>query len=171
MSLTTAQVQLTVAANLAGTLNTGTATAGLPLTVSTALGAALASGAGLADVGWWDLRTLAASSNENIDFAGTLHDPFGNTINFARIKVLVIAAAAGNTNNVVIGGGTTTFALFGGLTHTTAVRPGGCVMWMTSTADATGYAVTAGSADLLQIANSGSGTSVQYTIAALGVST
>lgn len=171
MALSTATVSISLAAVLAGALNTGASGANLAITVPSALGSALAAGAGLADVGWWDLRTLAASTSETIDFAGTLKDPFGATVTFARIKVLMIAAAAGNTNNVVIGGGSTTLAgLFGATTHTTVIRPGGAVMWMTATTDSTGYPVSAGSSDLLQIANSSSGTSVQYTIAALGVS-
>lgn len=172
MSLTNAQVSLSISASLGNTLNVGTANALLSSTYSTALGAALASGAGLADVGWWDRRTLTASSSENIDLAGTLHDPFGNTVTFARIKVLLVAALATNTNNVVVGGGGTTFTgLFGATTHTTIIRPGMAVVWMTNTTDATGYPVSSGSTDLLGIANSTSGSSVIYDIAVLGVST
>jgi hypothetical protein len=173
MALSTAQVSLNIAANLASSPSVGSATATLAPagSYSTALGATLAAGAGLANVGWWSTRTLTASANETIDFAGTLLDPFGATVTFARLKVLVIAADAGNVNNVVIGGGATTLALFGATTHTTPVRPGGVVMWMTGTADATGYAVASGSADLLQIANSAGTTSVAYTIVALGVAT
>lgn len=172
MSLSSAQVSMSVSAVLAGALNTGSSNANIATTVSTSVGAALAAGAGLADVGWWDLRTLTASASENIDFAGTLKDPFGVTVTFARLKMLMIAAAAANTNNVVVGGGGTTLTgLFGATTHTTIIRPGGAVLWLTSTSDSTGYAVGAGSSDLLGIANSSSGTSVVYTIVALGVST
>jgi hypothetical protein len=172
MPLTTAQISLNVVANQASAPTVGAASATLSPAgaYSTALAATLAAGAGLADRGWWSTRTLTASSNETIDFAGVLVDPFGATVSFARLKALVIAADAGNTNNVLIGGGATTLALFGATTHTTTVRPGGVVMWMTGTADATGYVVTASSADLLQIANSAGTTSVVYTIIALGVS-
>jgi hypothetical protein len=163
---------MSVAATLTGSLNAGSANAVLSNTVSTAVGSALAAGAGLADVGWWDKRTLAASTAETIDFAGTLHDPFGGTINFARLKVLMIAADLGNTNNVVVGaGGTTLTGLFGATTHSTNIRPGGAVLWLTGTTDSTGYPVSSGTTDLLSIANSSSGTSVIYTIVALGVST
>ena len=172
MALVTAQVSLSIAANLAGVLNVGSSAASLSSVYSTALGASLSAGAGLADVGWWDLRTLTASSSETLDFAGTLTDPFGVTVSFARIKVLIIAAAGANANNVVIGGGATTMTgLFGATTHTLPVRPGGTAMWLTGTADSTGYAVTAGTADLLAVANSGSGTPVTYAVAAIGVST
>jgi hypothetical protein len=172
MSLTSAQISLNIAANQASSPTVGAATATLAPagSYSTALASTLAAGAGLCDRGWWSTRTLTASSNENIDFAGTLTDPFGAIVTFARIKALIIAADAANTNNVVIGGGSTTLVLFGATTHTTPVRPGGVVMWMTGTADATGYVVASGSADLLQIANSAGSTSVSYTIIALGVS-
>jgi len=172
MSLTTAQVGVSLSAALAGVLNTGTSTANLSSSVSTAVGAALTAGAGLADVGWWDKRTLGASANETIDFAGTLKDPFGVTVTLARIKVLMIAADGGNTNNLTIGGGATTWTgLMGATTHTTTLRPGGAALWMTATADSVGYVVTAGTGDLLQIANAAGTTSVIYTIAVLGVST
>jgi hypothetical protein len=173
MPLTTAQISLNVVANQASSPTVGAAAATLSPAgaYSTALAATLAAGAGLADTGWWSTRTLTASANETIDFAGTLVDPFGATVTFARLKALVIAANASNINNVVIGGGATTMTtLFGATTHTTPCRPGGVVMWMTGTADATGYTLTSGSSDLLQIANSGGTTSVVYTIIALGVS-
>mgnify|MGYP000184442162 CR=1 FL=1 len=41
---------------------------------------------------------------------------------------------------------------------------------MAGAADATGYTVTATTADLLRIANSGAGTTVDYTIVVVGTS-
>ncbi|MGH3573600.1 MAG: hypothetical protein ACRDUW_17555, partial [Pseudonocardiaceae bacterium] len=163
---------LTIAAQLAGALNAGTSNAAIASTYSTALGATLASGAGLSDRAWWDHRTLAASASENLDLAGVLVDPFGVLASFARIKVLVVNADAANTNNVVVGGAgsNTLLGLFGAATHTAIVRPGTTLAWVTGTADATGYPVVSGTGDLLQIANSGAGTSVSYSVAVIGVS-
>jgi hypothetical protein len=165
-----ATVALAVNAHVGNTLTLGTSAADF----SGSYGAALTdgAGAGLANRIYWATRTLTASSTETLDFAGTLLDQFGAAITFARLKVLVVSAAAANTNNVVIGGGATTFTgLFGATTHTVALRPGTVAMWCAGVADATAYAVTAGSTDLLQVANSAAGTSVSYDVVIIGTAT
>jgi hypothetical protein len=156
--------------NIANTLTLGGSSANL----STNNGLALTSGvaAGMADKTYWAYRTLTASSSETLDLAGVLLDPFGVAITFARVKVLLIAADAANTNNVVVGGGATTLTgIFGATTHTAVIRPGAALAWVTGAADATGYAVTAGTGDLLQVANSGAGTPVSYSVIVIGTST
>ncbi|MFD6415999.1 hypothetical protein [Streptomyces sp. NPDC060194] len=129
------------------------------------------TGAGRADRVFSDRRTLAASATEDLDLAGTLVDAFGAAVTFARIKGLVIAAAAGNTNNVVIGAAATNpWATLLGATHTATIRPGGFLAIGTGVADATGYAVTASTGDLLKVANSAGGTGVTYDIHIIGCS-
>lgn len=167
MALSTV-ASLSVSANIANTLNLGASSANL----ASPFGLSLIDGtaAGQANTAFWDHRTLTASSSESLDLAGVLTNPFGSTITFARVKLLVVSADASNTNNVVVGGaGSNTFStIFGGATHTATVRPGCTLMWMTGSADATGYTVTAGTGDILQIANSSSGTSVSYSIIIIG---
>ena len=82
--------------------------------------------------------------------------------------LLLIRAAAGNTNNVVVGGAASNQFVtpFGAGAHTLTVRPGGMLLMVAN--DATGYAVTAGTGDLLRIANSSSGSAVTYDIVLLG---
>lgn len=127
--------------------------------------------AGQADKLWFDERTLAASATEDLDLAGVLVDEFGATVTLARIKGLVVAAAAGNTNNVVVGAAAANpWAALLGATGTVTVRPGACVAACVSEGDATGYAVTAGTGDLLKVANSAGGTSVTYQIIVIGAS-
>ncbi len=127
--------------------------------------------AGKADLRFADTRTLAASATEDLDLAGVLVDSFGATLTFARIKGLVIAASSANTNNVVVGGAAANaWAALLGATGTLTLRPGASVALMTGSADSTAYAVTAGTADLLKIANSGAGTSVSYDIVIIGTS-
>jgi hypothetical protein len=130
------------------------------------------TGAGQADLVYWAERTLTASSSEDLDLAGVLTDAYGNTLTFARIKALVVFAAAANTNNVVVGnaGSNGLAGLFGSLTHTAVVRPGAFVAWGCGSADATGYVVTASTADLLHVANSAGSTSVTYDVVVLGCS-
>lgn len=126
-------------------------------------------GAGEADTIWSDERTLAASGTEDLDLAGSLTDPFGATITLATVKGLIIAADSGNTNNVVLGGASSNgwVTWVGAATDKVVVRPGGLLALFAP--DATAYAVTADTADLLHVANSGSGTSVKYQIIVIGV--
>jgi hypothetical protein len=162
-------IQLAVAASITGVPAVGSSQAALNLQPGVALTSG--TGAGQAGIAWWTSSTLGASATETWDFAGTLRDLLNNLVTLARIKALIVSAAAGNTNNVVVGGGATTLAtLFGATTHTTPVRPGGTVAWFVGSNDATGYVVTGGTADLLQIGNSGAGSTVGYTIAAIGCS-
>jgi hypothetical protein len=156
-------------AELSTALDLGTGKAPQALSRSMSLGNG--TGAGKADRVFSDRRTLAASANEDLDLAGVLLDAFGSAITFARIKGLIIAAAAGNTNNVVVGNSTSNaWATLLGATSTVTLRPGAFFAVGTGTADPTGYAVTAGTGDLLRITNSGAGTSVTYDLHLIGAS-
>jgi hypothetical protein len=118
------------------------------------------------DVLFSDGRTLAASASEDLDLRGTLTDAFGAVVNFAEIVMIYVEALDTNTNNVVIGGAASNQFIgpFGAGTHTIALAPGD-VFCITNKA---GWAVTAGTGDLLKIANSGAGTSVKYNIVLVG---
>ncbi len=115
-----------------------------------------------------DTRTLAASANEDLDLAGGLTDAIGQVITLARVRGLLVRASPANTNNVIVGGAPANgwFTAFGGAAHTVTVRPGGLLLL--GARDATGYAVTGSTGDLLRIANSSSGTAVTYDIVILG---
>lgn len=113
-----------------------------------------------------DTRTLSASATEDLDLSGVLTSAFGATITAAEIVLIYVAAASGNTNNVNVtrpasNGFIGPFLAAGdGL----AVRPGEYVPLVSQS----GWAVTAGTGDLLTITNSGSGTSVTYDIVIVG---
>lgn len=126
------------------------------------------TGADQANMIWMDQRTLTASSTEDLDLYGGLTNSFGTTINFTSIKGILIYAAAANTNDVVVGGdGSAAFVNWvSDATDKIVVKPGGLFALINSNAN--GYAVTATTADILQIANSSSGTSVTYDIILLG---
>jgi hypothetical protein len=170
MALSTT-VGLSVVANVVNTLTLGASTASL----ASSFGTSFADGAaaGQANRAYWATRTLTASTSETLDLAGSLTDPFGATITLARLKVLVVSADAANTNNVLVGGASSNAvaSLFSAVNDVAIVRPGSTLAWIAGAADATGYAVTAATGDLLQIANSGAGTSVTYTIIAIGAAT
>ncbi|AZM46570.1 hypothetical protein DMB38_12775 [Streptomyces sp. WAC 06738] len=127
--------------------------------------------AGQADKVFHDRRTLTASATEDLDLAGVLLDAFGGTITFVKIKGLFVAAAAGNTNSVVIGAAAATpWAALLNSTGTLTLRPGASFGAFAGAADAAGYAVGAGTADLLKVANSGAGSSVTYDVVIVGTS-
>lgn len=128
----------------------------------------LASGTanGQADLFFADTRTLAASASEDLDLAGGLTDAFGSTLTHVEIVGVMISALAANTNNVLVGGAASNAwgAIFGATNDILVLKPGASLLLMCDT----GYAVTAGTGDLLKIANSGSGTGVTYTIVLIG---
>lgn len=133
----------------------------------------LASGtaAGQGDLLWSDQRTLSASASEDLDLAGVLADAFGSTVTFVRVKGLYVSAAAGNTNSVVVGAASSNaWATLLNAAGTVTLRPGGFFLAGTGVADATGWAVTAGTGDMLTVTNSSSGSSVTYDIVIIGAS-
>lgn len=130
------------------------------------------TGAGQADLVFSDTRTIAASSNDDLDLAGGLTDAHGATLTFARVKALIVTASASNTNTVVVGGdATNTFLTWVSAEGDSVVlRPGACLALFAGQADATGYAVTASTGDLLRITNGSSGSTVDYDIVIIGAS-
>jgi len=164
--LNSAQVSAVIKADLANVVDLGTVMNSVSWSPSYSFGDG--TGADQAKIVFTDERTLAASANESLDLAGGLTDAFGQAITFTKIKAIAIKAAAGNTNNVEVGGAASNaFLLFKDATDVLPVRPGGMALIVAP--DAAGIAVTAGTGDLLKVANSGGGTGVTYQIAILGV--
>jgi hypothetical protein len=130
----------------------------------------LTNGTGIdqANMIWADQRTISASGVDNLDLYGGLSNAFGSTINFTSIKGIIIVAASTNTNDVLIGGDDSAAFVgwVGASTDTIVVKPGG--MFALVNPASNGYTVTNTTADVLQIANSSSGSSVVYDIILLG---
>lgn len=116
-----------------------------------------------------DTRTLTASATETIDLSGSLTDKVCDLISATAIKALIIRSHAANTNDVVFGPNSTNGFVtpFNAAADRVRVKPGGLAILVAP--DSTGYAVTAGTADLLFIQNGGAGTSVTYDIIFAGV--
>jgi hypothetical protein len=104
----------------------------------------------------YDTRTLAASASEDLDLAGAF-------ANFTKVHAIYVFATSANTNNVVVGGASAN-SFVAPFTGTVTVGPGGENL-VTSKA---GWTVTAGTGDLLKIANSNSGSAVTYDIVVAG---
>jgi hypothetical protein len=127
------------------------------------------TGAGQADQIFTDRRTLPAGTSEDLDLAGTLINALGDVITFARVKGIIVIADGTNPNNLVVGNAATNpfVGPFGSAVHTHSVRPGGFYAW--GCTDATGYVVTATTADLLRIL-AGAGGNHIYDIVIVGAS-
>jgi len=125
------------------------------------------AGASKSEALWHDQRTIAASGNEDIDLAGWLTDMFGTTLTFTKLKAIVVYASTDNTNNVEVtrkGTNGVPFMLAAG--DGMAIKPGGLFALIDPSSG--GYTVTAGSGDLINIANSAGSTSVTYDIILIG---
>lgn len=131
----------------------------------------VANGVGInqANAVYVDDFSIAASGTLAIDLSGTLEDAHGNAIAFTAIKEIYIKASEDNTNNIVVGnGGVNSFlGPFGAAAHTIALKPD-AVFHVSEGYSADGWAVTAGTGDILQLANSGAGTAVAGTIVIVG---
>lgn len=163
------QVDITARAQgvLAGSSDLGTPTFSFDLKDLTQLEPG--TGAGNADLLFSDERTIAASGAEDLDLAGVLTSPLGATLTFAKVKAILIVADAGNTNSVQVGGdGSAAFlGPFANSSDILTIPPGGSVLLVHPGA---GWTVTATTADLLQVANSSSGTGVTYKVIIIGTS-
>lgn len=119
-----------------------------------------------ADVLYRATRQLAASANENLDLAGVLTNAFGAVVNAAEIVALLIEADAANVNNVAFGPAAVSGFVgpFNAAADRLTVRPGDFHLLTCRT----GWTVGAGATDIINVANSGAGSVVNYTLTLIG---
>lgn len=111
------------------------------------------TGAGQVDALYSKRLTIADSGTPtDIDLAGALTDPFGDTVTFAEAHVLYVRNNS-TANLLSIGGDAAAVStLFGNANDIVKLRPGGWICIACGDADATGYAITGTTADVLQFA-------------------
>ena len=164
MSLSTSiDVKINVAQSNNGDINTAVSNTTLNEVLS------LLDGVGLnqANQVWSDNSQLAISGVDSLDLAGVLTDAFGNAITFTNIAAIAVVADAGNGDNIEIGGNASAFASFlGDPTDVVIVPPGG--MFLITAPDATGFPVTASTADILDITNADAAAVANYKIVLIG---
>jgi hypothetical protein len=121
--------------------------------------------------------TLAGGATLNVDLAGSVTDIYGNTITMARIKVIYLEVTTDTAGGPVLLGGHATAAIGNWVTATpdldtaqpkVRVRNGGC--FLLACTDATGYAVTATTDDMLTLENESGGTAATYKLVVIGAS-
>jgi hypothetical protein len=123
------------------------------------------TGANQGNMWWHDQRSLAGSASENIDLAGSLTSVFGTTITFTSIKVIYVKASASNNVNVSRGS-SNGFVYFLAASDGISLPPGA---WhLAVNPNANGWAVTAGTGDILTITNSAGTNTVVYDIFLMG---
>lgn len=120
---------------------------------------------------FFDERTIAASGTEDLDVAagGGLKDPFEAAFELVKLKGIYVFASSLNVNNVEVSrpaaNGVPWLAAAG---DKIVLRPGAklTLTWP----DLTAIAVTAATADLITVNNSGGTTGVTYKIMLVGTS-
>lgn len=127
------------------------------------------TGSSAVDLEYLAQLTIAASTNTDYDLAGGFTDAFGSAITFVKVKGIWIKASSSNVNNVQIKPAASNGFLgpFANASDIINVAPGGVLLLA---APVSGWTVTAGSGDLLNLANSGAGSSVVFDIHIIGTS-
>lgn len=115
-----------------------------------------------------DSRTVSASTDDELDLAGVLVNALGTTITFTSVKAIIIKAAAANGANLSVGGDSVAPVdnIFADTSDKILVPPGG--MFMITNPQATGFAVTGTTADILEISNLDGAASASYDIIIIG---
>ena len=121
-----------------------------------------------ADVLFVDNRTLAASTSEELDLAGVLENPVGETATFVTVKGILVRAGSANGGLIKVGGAAANTFLgpFDNATDIINVKASGIFL---EVEPLTGWTVTAGTGDKLKIENSDA-SPASYDIAIIGTS-
>lgn len=157
-------IEVKVRGNLANDLDLVDASA--PLVKTAVLQMTNGVAANQANVIWSDRRVLNASTTEDLDFAGGgLVDAFGVAIAPAKIRAVLIYSLSTNAQSLTLFGDANSIPILNTAATTTTLQPGG--MFMVVAPALAGFAVTAGTGDIIQVAN-GAGVAVTYDIIVLG---
>jgi|DEB0MinimDraft_3_1074331.scaffolds.fasta_scaffold00047_26 hypothetical protein len=144
-------------------LNSENKSGSVPTRIEEVLRLSDGTSAGQADLVFSDRRQLGNGANEDLDLAGSLQDSFGNTLTMVEVvgvfirnretaaaSVLQVSAAAANGWAQMISGNT----------NHLKIKAGGFFLWW----DDAGSAVTAGTGDLLNLANANGAATLDYDI-------
>lgn len=159
-----ALIRLAITATYIKDLDLGDARDPLAVTLEQAF--APGTGSGLADLMFRDTRELADGASENLDLSGGLTSAFGASLLFAKIKALIIKNKSAAQILSVGGAASLGFVSWVGDATDVVKVPAGGFLCLVNPA---GYAVAAGTADLLKILNS-AGAVCEYDIIIIGSS-
>ncbi len=161
-TIVTARVKASVVANWSKALDLGDVQA----TPSAAFTLLLANGTGankIEQVGTAS-GTIEASGDVDIDLAGTLTDPGGDTITFTKVKALMVKNMSADGDGFEIGGTFDTWLKASG--DEVKCLPGGLVLVVNPTVD--GFAVVADTGDTITLTNLDSVNGQDYEVIVVG---
>ncbi|AMV16598.1 hypothetical protein [Planctomyces sp. SH-PL14] len=119
-----------------------------------------------ADLLYTNGYSIATASSQSLDLSASLADAVGNSCVFAKVyAVFVKNLATATGRNIQIGGDSNHVPLFGAPADFLTVGPKG-VLLVCNCLD--GWTVTAGTGDILKIANSAGGQTIPVAVAVLG---
>jgi hypothetical protein len=126
------------------------------------------SGAGQCSKIYSDSFSVSQSTNTDLDLSGSLAGVYG-TVVFTAIKgILIVAGTNTGLGNLTVGNVTNGIvAPFGAATHSFAIAPGGVLF--TANPSAAGFAITAGTADLLRIATAATAGTYTFDVVIWGI--
>lgn len=113
-----------------------------------------------------------AGATDSWDLSGSgLVDSFGNTVVATKIKTIILENRGTTGQDIIeLGGGSNAFASWLGASgDVIKIGPGG--VFLLHNPENAGYAVTAGTGDILQLVNAGSSQEVPYTLILVGTDT
>lgn len=126
-----------------------------------------------ADLIWHDQRTLNAGANDDLDLTALVTILFGGTvsINFAKVKAILIVNTSTSAGNELLVGGAGAGQAFAtpfnnNVSAKVGVGPDSPLLLVNKKS---GWAVTAGSGDILRLQNAGA-SAVTYRIVIVGTS-
>lgn len=125
---------------------------------------------GKADVTFSDMRSISASSSEDLDLNGTaLKDITGADLALVKVKAIIVDADAANGGNIVISPASSNgfTGPFADASDALELPAGARVVLIHPT---TGWTVTAGTGDLLNVSNSDGAAAGSYKILIVGTS-
>lgn len=118
------------------------------------------------NMAYWDSGSIAAGGNQDFDLVGSLTTAFGDTVNFDRVKGVIVknTGTAGSNGDIRVVGQTFSSWISAASDYVT-VKPGGVMMFFAP--GATAYDVSAGS-DTLRLTNASGSLTATYQIAVIG---
>lgn len=123
------------------------------------------TGASKADLCYRGSLTVTAGGSTSLDLSGSLTNAFGETLTFSSIKAIIIKNKS--TADSIVASFDDSNAFASACDGNITILVGGIFVLMTDT-HATGYAVTAGTGDILTLDASAAGANVDVDIIILG---
>lgn len=125
------------------------------------------TGADKAQVQWHDQRSLASGATESLDLAGSLTSAFG-VVTFTKVKWLIIRVVTETTGYKLGVGGAAANQFINWVADSSDIVYIGAGGMLVLSSPVDGFAVTAGTGDILKIANAAGGDTITYDIIVIG---